>query len=221
MKAAAYVRVSSPAQSHAMQRAAIARAASSRGDTVAIWYAEKQSASKLARPELARLRADVRAGRVRRLYVYRLDRLTRSGIRDTLEVVEELDRGGAELVSIADSFDMRGPARDVVLAVLAWAAQMERDAIGERIRAARARVEANGGTWGRPHRMTKQEREKARDLVMYGGKSIRAVAASMKVPRSTIARAVAELGGKAREAQLRHLRTRRGGEKTPQGATGP
>jgi hypothetical protein len=37
---------------------------------------------------LQQLRRDVRARRVRKLYVYRLDRLARSGIRDTFEVVE-------------------------------------------------------------------------------------------------------------------------------------
>src|SRR6266849_6224685 len=83
--AAAYVRVSSRSQDHAMQRHAVERAAAARGDEVRVWYSEKRSAKVLARPVLDRLRADVRAGKVSKLYVYRLDRLTRSGVRDTLE----------------------------------------------------------------------------------------------------------------------------------------
>jgi DNA invertase Pin-like site-specific DNA recombinase len=83
--AAAYVRVSSRAQTLEMQKAAIVRASAARGDKIATWYAEKQSARTLARAELARLRADARAGAVRRLYVFRLDRLARSGIRDTFD----------------------------------------------------------------------------------------------------------------------------------------
>ena len=81
------------------------------------------------------------------MYVFRLDRLTRSGIRDTFELVEELRGHGIEIVSVADGFDLNGPAAEVVLAVMAWAAKMERLALGERVAAARERVEAAGGSW--------------------------------------------------------------------------
>jgi DNA invertase Pin-like site-specific DNA recombinase len=68
----------------------IERAAGARGNGIGTWYAERRSGRTMVRGELVRLREDARAGRVRRLYVFRLDRLTRSGIRDTFELVEEL-----------------------------------------------------------------------------------------------------------------------------------
>jgi len=185
----AYVRVSSASQTHASQVHAIKQAAAARGDTIGAWYGEKESGRKLARPELERLRADVRAGRVRRLYVYRLDRLTRSGIRDTLTVLEELERHGCTVRTVADGFDLEGPARDVVVAVMAWAAQMEREGIGERIRAARERMKAKGQGWGRPSRMTGADRERAVRM-RAAGRTIRQIAAALKVPRSTLARAL-------------------------------
>jgi DNA invertase Pin-like site-specific DNA recombinase len=86
---------------------------------------------------------------IRRLYVFRLDRLARSGIRDIFEVVEEL-RAVGELVPIADGFELTGPAAEVVLAVMAWAAKMERLAIDERIAAARTSLELEGRPWGPP-----------------------------------------------------------------------
>ncbi len=150
---AAYLRVSSRAQNFATQKAAIERAAAARGDSITAWYSEKRSGRLLARPELDRLRQDARGGVVAQLYVYRLDRLTRSGIRDTFEVVEELRAHGCNLVSVSDGFDLEGPAAEVVLAVMAWASKMERLAINERISAARERVEAEGGRWGRPSRI--------------------------------------------------------------------
>jgi len=110
MDATAYLRVSSRAQDHATQKSAIERAATARGDAITDWRAEKRSGKTLARPELDRLRADARAGHVRRLYVFKLDRLTRSGIRDTFEVIEELRAHGAELVSVSDGFALDGPA---------------------------------------------------------------------------------------------------------------
>lgn len=188
MEATAYLRVSSRAQDFATQRAAIERAAAARGDTIADWRSEKRSGKTLARPELDRLRADARAGHVRRLYVFKLDRLTRSGIRDTFEVIEELRAHGCEIVSVSDGFALEGPAAEVVLAVMAWAAKMERLAINERISAARERVEAEGRSWGRPSRLTEVEIARVRDLRSHG-RSLRQIAVALKVPLATIARA--------------------------------
>jgi DNA invertase Pin-like site-specific DNA recombinase len=186
-RSAAYLRVSSRAQDFSTQRAAIERAAAARSDSVAAWYSEKRSGRLLARPELDRLRQDARAGLVTRLYVYRLDRLTRSGIRDTFEVVEELRAHGCNLVSVSDGFDLEGPAAEVVLAVMAWASKMERLAINERISAARERVEAEGGHWGRPSRVDPGLLAKMVKL-RRAGRSVREIAVAMKVPRTTVAR---------------------------------
>jgi DNA invertase Pin-like site-specific DNA recombinase len=192
-EAGAYVRVSSRSQDDVMQRSAIERAASARGDVIGDWRAEKRSARTMAREELQRLLTDARAGKLRgrRLYVFRLDRLTRSGIADTLTTLEELRTNGVEVVSVADGFDLNGPHAEVIIAVMAWAAKMERLAIGERIAAARERLESEGGHWGRPRRM--ESAQVARSIALREkGHSIRNVARIMRVPRSTMARALAE-----------------------------
>jgi DNA invertase Pin-like site-specific DNA recombinase len=188
--AVAYVRVSSRAQDLASQLAAVTQAAAAKGDKLRTIYREKISAKTLDRPQLTQLRTDARAGLVRRLYVFRLDRLTRSGIRDTLATVRELQAAGVELVSIADGFDLQGPASDVVIAVIAWAAQMERTAIGDRVAAGIARLKAQGRTWGRQRSMSPALRSRARAM-HAAGKSVRAISIALKVPRSTMAR---ELG---------------------------
>jgi DNA invertase Pin-like site-specific DNA recombinase len=202
MRAAAYLRVSSKSQDHATQRSAVERAASARGDAITAWYAEKQSGRTMARAELQRLRADARAGHVGRLFVFRLDRLTRSGIRDTFELVEELRAHGVDIVSVADGFDLNGPAAEVVLAVMAWAAKMERIAINERIAAARERVEAAGGRWGRPRRMARDEVSRAAAM-QADGRSVRQIAVALKVPRSTVGRALASQNGGFAEQRSR------------------
>jgi len=191
LKVVAYVRVSSRAQDLGMQQAAIEKAAAARGDAIEEWFSEKRSGKLLARPELDRLRATVRAGKVKRLYVFRLDRLARSGIRDTFEVVEELRTNRAEIVSVSDGFALEGPAAEVVLAVLAWAAKMERLAINERVAAARDRMEAEGRPWGRPPRLSKADCVRIQGL-QNEGRSIREIAMAVKVPRSTVARALAK-----------------------------
>ena len=188
----AYMRVSSRAQDLASQRVAIEKAAQARGDIIETWYSEKRSGKALARPELACLRAEVRAGRIGRLYLYRLDRLTRSGIRDTFEVIEELRAHGVQVVSVSDGFALDGPAAEVILAVIAWAAKMERLAINDRISAARERLEAEGRPWGRPSRLSELDRARLRAL-RQEGRSLRDIAVAMKVPRSTVARALARV----------------------------
>ncbi len=190
MQATAYVRVSSKSQTDGMQRTAIERAAAARADVIASWYAEKKSARTLARAQLDKLRADARAGHVRRLYVYRLDRLARSGIRDTFELVEELRACGVEIVTVSDGFSLDGPAAEVILAVMAWAAKMERLAINERIAAARLRVEAQGGKWGRPPSLTDVVRAKVIAL-HKDGRSLTEIASATGTPRSTVQRVIA------------------------------
>lgn len=161
-----------------------------RGDNVTEWFEEKRSAAKLERPELARAREAARQGQIQRLYVFRLDRLARSGIRDMLGTLDELKANGCRVVTVADGFDLDGPAAEIVIAVMAWAAQMERLALGERIAAARARVERDGGRWGRPSRV---DAELVARIRKAKG-TVRALAARFKVPRSTVAAVLSEKG---------------------------
>ena len=193
MRAVAYVRVSSRSQTLRSQADAIRRAATARGDRIDEWYAEKATAKSNDREELARLRSDIRGGRVRRVYVFRLDRLTRSGICDTFAVIDEMRAHAVKLVTVADGFSLEGPHADLVLAVFAWAAQMERAAIGERVHAARVRIEAAGGAWGRPRKMDPGTLERARDLAARGH-SVRRIAVALKISKSTIATALSGKG---------------------------
>lgn len=190
MKAIAYTRVSSKGQDLATQRFAIEQAAAVRGDEVVRWYSEKKTGTTLKREELVRLRADARAGRLagQRLYVFRLDRLSRGGIRDTFEVIEELRAHKVELVTVSDGFDLNGPAGDIICAVISWAGRMELLARNERVASARLRLEAEGRSWGRPSRLSPEERTKILTM-RAAGRSFRKIAIAMKVPLATVARA--------------------------------
>jgi DNA invertase Pin-like site-specific DNA recombinase len=106
-------------------------------------------------------------------------------------VVEELRGHGVKIVTVADGFDLDGPAAEVVLAVMAWASKMERLAINERIAAARERLATEGRPWGRPPRLT--PRQVAAILVDHrAGKTVREIAQARKVPRSTVGRVVSQ-----------------------------
>src|SRR5437763_318264 len=62
------------------------------------------SGGSMERPALQRLLADVAAGRINVIVVYKVDRLTRS-LADFARIVETLDNQGASFVSITQQFN--------------------------------------------------------------------------------------------------------------------
>ena len=91
------------------------------------------SGGSMKRPGLARLLADVAAGKVDVILVYKIDRLTRS-LADFAKIVEVLDKAGASFVSITQSFNTTTSMGRLTLNMLLSFAQFEREVTGERIR---------------------------------------------------------------------------------------
>ena len=189
MKAAAYVRVSSRQQSLEAQKSAILKAASARGDEITDWYGEKASAYIGERAELAALRAAVRRGEHRKVYVFRIDRLSRSGVLSTFTIANEFKVAGCALVTVADSFELDSVAGPIILAVLATCAQMEREAMADRINAARERARAAGLDWGRP-RVLLDDTIRIAAKRVAGGESVRKAAVELGVSHRTLHRAL-------------------------------
>ncbi len=100
------------------------------------------------RPALQRLLADVRAGKVDSVVVYRLDRFSRS-LLDFSKLMEVLGHHQASLVSVSEAFDTATSMGRMVMHLLATFAQFERETIAERTRdkmgAARRRGRWTGG----------------------------------------------------------------------------
>lgn len=99
--------------------------------------------SPTKRPGLAKALEAVRKGAASGVLVVKLDRLSRS-TRDTLALVEEADRRGYRLVSVAESLDTGTATGRFVVTLLAGLAQMERESIGERTAFAMARIAREG-----------------------------------------------------------------------------
>src|SRR5215204_5583301 len=85
------------------------------------------------RPALQRLLADVEAGNVDVIVVYKVDRLTRS-LADFAKLVELFDRHGASFVSVTQQFNTTTSMGRLTLNVLLSFAQFEREVTSERIR---------------------------------------------------------------------------------------
>jgi len=91
------------------------------------------SGATMERPALQQLLADITAGQVDIVVVYKIDRLTRS-LADFAKIVEILDARGASFVSVTQQFNTTTSMGRLTLNVLLSFAQFEREVIGERIR---------------------------------------------------------------------------------------
>lgn len=137
--AAGYIRVSSEEQAqHGIscdaQRSILeAWATMTQAGPIRIYEDAGFSGKNTARPALQRLLADVRAGAVSVVVVYKLDRLSRS-LRDTLAIIEDdLQPRGVSLVSTTESIDTATPAGRMMLNMLASFAQLEREQDSDRV----------------------------------------------------------------------------------------
>jgi site-specific DNA recombinase len=91
------------------------------------------SGGTLDRPALKRLLADVEAGLIDVIVVYKIDRLSRS-LMDFARLVEIFERNQVTFVSVTQSFNTTTSMGRLTLNILLSFAQFEREVIGERIR---------------------------------------------------------------------------------------
>lgn len=101
------------------------------------------SGGNLDRPGLKQLLADVRAGAVDVVVVYKVDRLTRS-LSDFAEIVKAFDASGVSFVSVTQAFNTTSSMGRLTLNMLLSFAQFEREVTGERIRDKIAASKAKG-----------------------------------------------------------------------------
>lgn len=148
--AVGYVRVSTEGQARegvslATQRERIEAYAKAKGlELVEILVDEGHSGKTMDRPALQTLLERCRAGGVGHVIVWKLDRLTRR-TRHLLNLVEEVFLAGKiELHSVSESLDTSTPHGRFVLTLFGGLAQMERELIGERTRAALAHKREHG-----------------------------------------------------------------------------
>jgi site-specific DNA recombinase len=103
---------------------------------------EGHSGSTLIRPALERLRDQIAAGSIDRLYVHSPDRLARKFAFQAL-LIDEFERHGLELVFLNREIG-KSPEDDLLLQVQGMVAEYERAKILERIRRGKLHAARNG-----------------------------------------------------------------------------
>jgi DNA invertase Pin-like site-specific DNA recombinase len=166
------------------------------GHQVVAEYVEHESGGKGVeqRKEYARLFADAARRQFDMVLVWALDRFTRNGMAATVIVLQRLASYGVVFHSYTEEHLSTDNeiVRNVLLAVLASLAKLERDKISQRTKAGLERARAMGKRLGRP-----QLAKRIRDRLMVeldGGKSWHAVSLATGVPYATVKKYARALG---------------------------
>lgn len=91
------------------------------------------SGKNTARPDFQRLIRDIKADKIRTIYVYRLDRFSRS-VADFSQLWETLQEHDVEFVSVNENFDTKTPMGRAMLQIIMIFAQLERETTAERVK---------------------------------------------------------------------------------------
>lgn len=102
-------------------------------DSVFIYKDRGYSGKNTKRPEFQRLLEDVKLGKISRVIVYRLDRLSRS-IVDFSLFWEVLEQKKVSFSSVNEKFDTSTPMGKAMIYIIMIFAQLERETISERVK---------------------------------------------------------------------------------------
>jgi len=177
-----YARVSTIGQTLEVQLAALREAGC---DPI---FQEKVSGARSDRKELARLLAKVGAGD--EVVVTKIDRLSRS-LMDLFSIVKRIDDAGGRFRSLDPSQAMADTGNTngrLMLALMGWMADVERDMILARTADGKALKRAKGTLReGRPSKLTPAQQREALSR-LDGMETLADIAASYNVSGTTIAR---------------------------------
>jgi len=189
-----YARVSTLDQVLDLQLDALTRAGCERV------FSDKVSGARESRVGLDQALSHLRNGDA--LVVWKLDRLGRT-VRQLVTFAEALKERGVEFRSLTDGIDTATPAGRFFFHMMAALAEMERDLIRERTSAGLAAARARGRHGGRRPKLAASQLAHARRLLSNPEVTVTEVAATLRVARSTLYRAMATDEGKRTRGAVR------------------
>jgi putative DNA-invertase from lambdoid prophage Rac len=152
MKAALWLRVSTQEQETANQLPQMERVIQARSLVVVRkWEFDGSAWKGDNRPELMEMLRAARDRQFDTLVIWSLDRLTRQGPLDALQIIHELARAGVTVVSCQEPWlETSGVMRDLLISLTGWVAEFESKRHSERVRAGIEQAKREGKHLGRP-----------------------------------------------------------------------
>lgn len=103
------------------------------GQELSVYVDRGYSGKNTHRPSFQKLLNDIQSGKIEKLYVYRLDRFSRS-VADFGKLWEILSAHHVEFTSINENFDTTTPMGRAMLHIIMVFAQLERETTAERVK---------------------------------------------------------------------------------------
>ncbi len=135
---AIYIRVSTEEQakqgvSLSAQEEALKNYASALGyDVLKVYKDEGKSAKDIkGRPEMTQILADAQAHKFQAIFVYKLDRFSRS-LRDLIDTIEKLKEWGIDFISLQDKIETTSASGKLMFHIISAFAEFERNVTSER-----------------------------------------------------------------------------------------
>jgi DNA invertase Pin-like site-specific DNA recombinase len=154
MRTAIYCRVSKDdkSQDPTNQREPLLKMANTFNLEVVEEYVDYASGGNSNRPQFKQMLQDAKARKFDKVLVWSLDRFSREGISNTLHYLEELKKSGVALKSLQESWldTSDSGVGQLLISIMSWVAQQERQRISERTKAGLLRAKAGGKKLGRP-----------------------------------------------------------------------
>lgn len=103
------------------------------GEDAVIYKDKGFSGKNTNRPAFLELMEAIEAGKIKKIYVYRLDRISRS-ISDFGKIWELLEKHGVQFQSVTEQFDTSTPMGRAMLNIVITFAQLERETTADRVK---------------------------------------------------------------------------------------
>ena len=149
-QAAIYIRVSTQDQAQhgfslAAQQESLENYAKALGyDIFKIYKDEGKSAKDLKRPEMQQMLQDAEAKKFSAIFIYKLDRFSRS-LKDLILTIDHLKEIGVDFVSLQDKIETTSASGKLMFQIIGAFAEFERNMIGDRTKFGMQRKAKEGG----------------------------------------------------------------------------
>ena len=217
---AIYLRVSRLTSDTRGQESELKRWTEAHKEVAVGWYRDRSSNQTPECREFDRLLADVAAGKVDRIVIWRLDRLGMNA-RELTSLFDDLNGRGIDLVSLREGFRLQTPAGRLATSVLASVSTVEKKRRVERIKAGQEAARQAGKRWGgsakgRRLKVTSEMEAQVRRMRKEGA-GVSAIARATDLSRPTVYRLLETAGLPTRHASRRKVKapTRTGRSKKP------
>ena len=150
-------------------------------------FIEKITGTKASRPELDKLREQMRKGDI--VVITRLDRLGRS-TKDLLAISSELEEKGVELEVLEQNINTKTPEGKLFFTMIAAFSQFEHDLMVARTKDGLAAARARGRLGGRKPKLSEAQKKQLKKLYDERELTVREIAEMFNITPPTVYRAI-------------------------------